>query len=104
MARSSVRAFVNEYCGLVSPTTARCHCRQRVPAAVRLGRVDPAISDGASRRDIDDAVAEMETLYDAAGLLRSVPDAVAPDELLVRIRQLLDSGRSTLVTPGERGQ
>jgi hypothetical protein len=37
--------------------------------------------------------------HDAAGLLRSVPDAVAPDEVAVRIRSLLDSGRYRLIGP-----
>jgi hypothetical protein len=41
----------------------------------------------------------MEALYDAAGLLRSVPDTAAPREVAVRIRSLLDSGRYRLVSP-----
>jgi hypothetical protein len=99
-ARAEVRAFVGEHCGLVAPTTARCHCRRRVPVVVRLGRVDPAVAEQATPDDVDKAVAEMEALYDVAGLLRSVPDAVSPDEVAVRIRSLLDSGRYQLVAPG----
>jgi RNA polymerase sigma factor (sigma-70 family) len=98
-ARGAVRVFVSEYCGLVAPTVARCHCRKRVPVAVRRGRVDPAVSEQATPDDVQEAVAEMEALYDTAGLLRSVPDAVAPDEVAVRIRSLLDSGRYRLVGP-----
>lgn len=98
-ARAAVRAFVGEHCGLVAPSRARCHCRKRVPAAVRLGRVDTTLADQASPGDVDRAVAEIETLYDVAGLLRSVPDAVAPGEVAVRIRTLLASGRYTLVAP-----
>jgi RNA polymerase sigma factor (sigma-70 family) len=97
-ARAAVRAFVSQYCGLVAPTTARCHCRKRVPVAVRLGRVDPAVPERATPAAVDEAVAEMEALYDAAGLLRSVPDAVAPDEVAARIRSLLETGRYRLVT------
>ena len=40
-ARTAVRSFVTAHCGLVSPTTTRCHCRRRVPVAVRLGRSTP---------------------------------------------------------------
>jgi RNA polymerase sigma factor (sigma-70 family) len=98
-ARASVRAFVGEYCGLVAPAVARCHCRKRVPVAVRLGRIDPAVADDAMPADVNDAVAEMEAMYDAAGLLRSVPDAAAPDEVAVMIRTLLDSGRYALIAP-----
>lgn len=38
-ARASVEAFTSSFCGLVSDT-ARCKCNQRVPAAVRLGRIE----------------------------------------------------------------
>ena len=98
-ARASVRTFIGEHCGLVAPATARCHCRKRVPTAVTLGRVDPAAGDTATASDVADAVAEMEALYDAASLVRSVPDAVAPGEIAGRIRALLASGRYRLVTP-----
>ena len=64
-----------------------------------LGRVDPAAGDTATASDVADAVAEMEALYDAASLVRSVPDAVAPGEIAARIRALLASGRYRLVTP-----
>lgn len=98
-ARTAVRAFVGEHCGLVAPAVARCHCRKRVPAAARLGRIVPTAAERATPSDLEEAVDEMEALHDAAGLLRSVPDAVAPAEVAVRIRSLLDSGRYRLVDP-----
>jgi RNA polymerase sigma factor (sigma-70 family) len=97
-ARAIVREFVTEHCGLVTPA-ARCHCRKRVPAAVTLGRVDPTVAEPATASDVEEAVAEMEALYDTAGLLRSVPDAIAPGEVAVQIGSLLASGRYRLVTP-----
>jgi RNA polymerase sigma factor (sigma-70 family) len=96
-ARAEVRAFVAENCGLVAPERARCHCRKRVPAAVRLGRIEPATAARPTTDDVDAAVAEMERLYDAAGLVRSVPDALAPEDVVQRIRSLLDSGRYELL-------
>ena len=66
-ARAAVRSFVTAHCGLVSPTTARCHCRRRIPVAVKLGRVDPAVADDTTPADVDAAVAEMERLYDTVG-------------------------------------
>jgi RNA polymerase sigma factor (sigma-70 family) len=89
-ARAAVRAFVAEHCGLVAPDRARCHCGRRVDAAIDRGRIDP--SPTIDRPTIDAAVAEMEAMYDAAGLVRSVPDA-APAEVAVRIRAILGSGR-----------
>jgi RNA polymerase sigma factor (sigma-70 family) len=97
-ARAQVRAFVSEHCGLVAPDRAVCRCRRRVPAAVALGRVNPAVADDPRDEDVEAAVAEMEALYDDAGLLRSLPDDVAPAEVAVRVRAILSSGRYPVVT------
>jgi hypothetical protein len=70
-----------------------------VPAAVARGRVDPADADEPSDADVAAAVAEMEAFYDAAGLLRSVPDTTAPAAVAAHIRSLIDSGGSRLVDP-----
>ncbi len=40
-AREAVEAFSRAHCGLVSQEAA-CACNKRVPAAIRLGRVEPA--------------------------------------------------------------
>lgn len=97
-ARSAVREFLGEHCGLVNPDQARCHCRRRVPAAVALGRVDADARVGASNDEIDAAIAEMEQLYDAASLIRSLADHRAPQEVAVRITRLMQSGRYRLLT------
>jgi RNA polymerase sigma factor (sigma-70 family) len=39
-AREAIEAFTRSYCGLVSDAAA-CACNRRVPAAIRLGRVQP---------------------------------------------------------------
>lgn len=96
-ARTAVRQFVTAHCGLVAPATTRCHCRRRVSVAVKLGRIDPAITSNVTTADVDAAVAEMEHLYDTAALLRSVPDAIAPDKVTAQIRTLLTPGRSRLL-------
>jgi RNA polymerase sigma factor (sigma-70 family) len=97
-ARKLVRDFVAEHCGLVAPATAQCHCRKRVPAALALGRVhaDAAAPTAAA---VAAAMAEMESLYDAASLIRSFPDTTAPTEVTVEIRSLLRSGRYGLLDP-----
>jgi DNA-directed RNA polymerase specialized sigma24 family protein len=98
-ARALVRGFVADHCGLVAPTTARCHCRKRVPAALARGRVDAATAAHPTAPAVDAAVAEMESLYDAAGLIRSLPDTTAPGEVAVGIRSLVQSGRYQLLAP-----
>jgi RNA polymerase sigma factor (sigma-70 family) len=102
-ARALVREFVSEHCGLVAPATARCHCRKRVPAAVSLGRVRADTARDLTPGTVEAAVMEMESLYDAAGLIRSVPDAAAPDEAVVGIRSLVHSGRYQLLRSPEDG-
>lgn len=97
-ARTAVRAFVAAHCGLVAPGTARCHCRRRVAVAVTLGRVDPVRVANTTASDVDDAVAEMERLYDAAALIRSVPDTSSPTEIAAKIRDLVAVGRSQLLS------
>jgi RNA polymerase sigma factor (sigma-70 family) len=98
-ARGAVRDFVAEYCGLVAPERARCHCRKRVPTAISLGRIDHHIADEPSPTVIDAATAEMEALYDAAQLMRSVNDQAAPEAVAVRIRSLLRSSRYQIIGP-----
>jgi RNA polymerase sigma factor (sigma-70 family) len=98
-ARALVRDFVAEHCGLVAPATARCHCRKRVPAAVALGRVHADAAHDPTPATVDAAVAEMESLYDTAGLIRSLPDTTAPHEVAVGIRSLMRSGRYRLLAP-----
>lgn len=97
-ARAAVRSFVSIHCGLVSPTTARCHCRRRVPVAVKLRRIDPAVTNDAVAADLDAAVREMEDLYDVAALLRSVPDTRAPENVAAQIRSILAADRYRLLT------
>lgn len=74
-ARERVRGFLNQHCGLVSPTAA-CHCSKRIDAAIAAGRAAP-ISLGFT--DItESANDEMVRFHDAAALLRSLPPARIP--------------------------
>ena len=47
-ARTAIEAFTKAHCGLASDSTA-CACHRRVPAALRLGRVNPDALDFAER-------------------------------------------------------
>ena len=49
-------------------------------AAVALGRVHADAAHDPTPATVDAAVAEMESLYDTAGLTRSLPDTTAPHE------------------------
>ena len=68
-------------------------------AAVALGRVHADAAHDPTPATVDAAVAEMESLYDTAGLIRSLPDTTAPHEVAVGIRSLMRSGRYRLLAP-----
>lgn len=96
-ARSRIRDFVSDNCGLVSPRIAACRCERRIPTAVNLGRIDPrnlVFGDHTASR----GVAEMEGLYEAASLMRHHPEYTAPERLADRIQALIHSGRYGLLT------
>lgn len=99
-ARATVRSFVADHCGLVSPGRVQCHCRRRVETAVALDRVDATVAETASPAEVDAATEEIETLYDVASLIRSVPDGSAPEAVPLRIRALVRSGRYRLLDGG----
>jgi len=87
-ARTQLREFVGEHCGLVNRSAA-CRCDRRVAVAVRLGRVDPTDLKFARARS---AVEEMERLHDLAALMRSHPNYELPQRVTEDIRALIDSG------------
>jgi RNA polymerase sigma factor (sigma-70 family) len=97
-ARAAIRHFVGQHCGLVAGPRAECHCRRRVSVAVELGRVDPAAAQDPSADDVAAATAEMEALYDAAGLIRSLGDDAAPEVVAERIGVVIRSGRYDLLS------
>jgi RNA polymerase sigma factor (sigma-70 family) len=98
-ARQKVRAFLEENCGLVSPESAACHCRRRVPAAIAAGRVDPAAAAGTG---VEEATAEIERVYDAAQLLRSRSDEAAPARLTEQLVGLIRSDGPLALLPEAR--
>jgi RNA polymerase sigma factor (sigma-70 family) len=90
-ARTRLRAFVADYCGLVNPDAA-CRCDRRVDAAVRTGRIDPD-SLLFARGAIDD----MERLHDLASLMRSHPDYRAPDNVAAAVQGIVSSGEHRIL-------
>jgi RNA polymerase sigma factor (sigma-70 family) len=95
-ARTRVRGFLDDNCGLVSPHKAACRCKKRIETAVSLGRLDPDnlefASHPATATNVTKGAAEMDDLSTAAALMRSHPDYVAPEALSDRIGELIRSG------------
>jgi RNA polymerase sigma factor (sigma-70 family) len=99
-ARAAVRHFVGEHCALVGGPRAPCHCRRRVDVAVRLGRVDPNRAVSASATEVAEATAELESLHDAAALVRSLGDDRAPRVVADGVRAIIHSGRYRVLDDG----
>jgi RNA polymerase sigma factor (sigma-70 family) len=90
-ARRVLEAFTRSYCGVVA-ADAPCHCDRRVARAEAMGRLNrdnPALATWPSEQ-VDRAVREMESLHDAAALMRSHPRYVAPAAVLSRVRRVWD--------------
>lgn len=91
-ARTRIREFLRDNCGLVS-SKAACHCSKRVDVAVRLGRVDP------ERLEFTDTTAEANDdlirLNDAAHLLRSLPAATLPTSKIEMVTRLIRGSTAT---------
>jgi RNA polymerase sigma factor (sigma-70 family) len=68
-ARDAIEAFTRQYCGLVSEA-ASCQCNRRVPAAIRLGRVQPGKpSFAADGKSFEQARAVIQRVEDAQRVL-----------------------------------
>jgi RNA polymerase sigma factor (sigma-70 family) len=100
-ARTRLRAFVAQHCGLVNRDAA-CRCDRRVETAVRLGRVDPNHLLFADPATLSRAVTEMERLHDLGSLMRSHPDYRAPKAATETVLALISSGRLGILNDDER--
>jgi hypothetical protein len=75
--------------------------RAGVPSrpAVALGRLHADAAHDPTPATVEPSVAEAESCYDTAGLIRSLPDTTAPHEVAVGIRSLVQPGRYRLLRP-----
>lgn len=79
-ARERVQSFMRGHCGIVDPANA-CRCRRRIGAAIVQQRVAPRALLFARR-----GIPDMERLHSAAAVMRSHPEARAPDRIMELVR------------------
>jgi RNA polymerase sigma factor (sigma-70 family) len=95
-ARTAIEAFTRAHCGLVSDD-APCACHRRVPAALRLGRVNPDDHDFAQRpssyQEIRSLVRRAEQARWALQVHRTSHPRAAGVDFARRLAQSLDSPR-----------
>lgn len=119
-ARETLTAFMQQHCGLVEASN-RCHCKARLPVAVKLGRVDPkqlffanharshqpvkaqlkTPAGAPDPRAVKQTVREMDAMHKAAQVFRTHPDYRGPEAYMSSIRALIQSGRFTTLGPHE---
>jgi RNA polymerase sigma factor (sigma-70 family) len=89
-ARRALEAFTRSYCGVLR-ADAPCSCGRRVAKAESLGRLhrDNPLLMQLPAETLDEATTEMESLHDAARLMRQHPGYLAPAGLLSRVRQTI---------------
>jgi RNA polymerase sigma factor (sigma-70 family) len=95
-ARTAIEAFTRAHCGLASDTAA-CGCHRRVPAAIRLGRVNPRAFDFAqqpsSYKEIRGFVRRAEEARWALQVHRTSHPRASEVDFARRLAESLDSGR-----------
>ncbi len=83
-ARSEVVAFTSRYCGIAN-ADAKCSCPKRLPAAMRLGRIDKdrrlfPPSEAPPYRDVVDKARSLEAELQTLTLQRSTPYFKCPED------------------------
>ena len=107
-ARSHLRAFVQQKCGIVNPDNP-CRCAKHVGNEIQAGILKPEkLRYATAERVIPDAMEvhtgarELRELDRAAALFRTHPTYKAPDVFINAIRQLLSSGRFAMFAEDSR--
>jgi RNA polymerase sigma factor (sigma-70 family) len=95
-ARDHIRTFMQKNCGIANPANA-CRCERQIEPLIRKGRVDPKnllfIVQPAVRKQVE----ELDDLNSAAAIFRSHPQYKSPPRALQAIKDLIASGRYTLL-------
>jgi RNA polymerase sigma factor (sigma-70 family) len=103
-ARTRMREFMEQRCGIVSPA-APCRCSRKLSPAIEAGRINPeqllfAVHEERplDARSLLPKVREMEELHATVQLYRSHPDYAAPATLARSIRELLSARSPSLLS------
>jgi RNA polymerase sigma factor (sigma-70 family) len=101
-ARSQIRAFVQQKCGIVNPVNP-CSCRKHVGNKIHLGHLDPnkleyvtAVQTPSMVEATRKHSQEWRELEQTAALFRTVPSYAAPETTVESIKELLHSGHFSI--------
>jgi RNA polymerase sigma factor (sigma-70 family) len=106
-ARRRLHEFIRERCGVFDPANA-CRCAAQVECAKERGLVaaeelvlsrHPVTPDAPTAPRAEQAARELTGLMRAAQVMRQHPQYAAPEAMIARLRELVDSGRLELLRP-----
>lgn len=95
-ARDHIRAFMEKNCGIANPANG-CRCERQIEPLIRKGRVDPKNLLFAVQPGVRKQVDELDDLNRAAAIFRSHPQYESPPRAVEAIKNLIASGRYTLL-------
>ena len=102
-ARSLLRGFMQEHCGLVKSSTP-CTCKKQIAYAIRTGLANPQKLLFAKHPRHDNRGSSMEAILNqldelerAAGLFRQLPDYEAPDMFVETVRRVVEPRNTKLL-------
>lgn len=103
-ARSEIRAFVQQTCGIVNPASS-CRCTKHVGNEIQAGILKPEKLRYATAKrvlpgpqEVRASARQLRELDKVAALFQTHPTYQAPDIFVQGIRQVLASGRFSLFT------
>jgi RNA polymerase sigma factor (sigma-70 family) len=96
-ARRAIVAFMMDKCGLANPTN-RCRCHRRVDQALATKRIDPGnllfANEATGAENFPPILALIRSLEEArraAAIYRAQPTVIAPKELALELRKMVDN-------------
>lgn len=98
-SRSALKDFLQRNCGIVNPLCA-CRCLRQIPVVQRHGLLRLGAKPQTAWPERETALAsahsEMRAIESMARVFDQAGPMIAPDEILVQIRSVLQSGRFKL--------
>jgi RNA polymerase sigma factor (sigma-70 family) len=98
-ARGTMRAFMEERCGIVNQK-ARCRCTRLIEPGLAAGVLEPGKYTAHPQRSpsLLRIAREVDQLHASVEIFRSHPDYAAPESVVSGLRALLDSGKLRLLS------
>ncbi len=96
-ARVLVRQFMSGNCGIYDPNN-RCRCSKQINYDLKINRVNPKSLLFADKGKAKKVISEIESIGQDIVIFQSHPNYKAPDTILRNIKDLIDSGKYSILS------